>query len=69
MAVVLSGPDYNYHKAGSLTMFAGENVVGKEEWAEEIMVALEGALAAEWGYVRPFEFSAPSSVMGRRGCG
>ena len=50
-------------------MFAGENVVGKEEWAEEIMVALEGALAAEWGYVRPFEFSAPSSVMGRRGCG
>ena len=33
-------------------MFSGENVVGKEDWEEGIMVALEGALAAEWGYVR-----------------
>jgi hypothetical protein len=50
--VVLSDNDYNYQRQGKLLSLSGENVVGKEEWREGIMVAREGELAGSLGYVR-----------------
>ena len=50
--VVLNDNDYNYQRQGKLLSLSGENVVGKEEWREGIMVVREGELAGSLGYVR-----------------
>ena len=46
---VLSDPHFNHQQKGKLLSLSGGNVVGKEEWRDDVMVVEESELAGAFG--------------------